>query len=325
MALVAEALVAAAEDEHLVDDGRWRALVRNVESLRLGPLGVSMRAAPERPPHRDIARLVVALSEHAWQDGRLVLLRLDEVQNVDDPDLLSQLLVAVGDALAETALRRRPDGREVERSLPLAVYLSGLPEFMDSATTREGATFTRRFQTSLLPPLSDEDLDESLEPMVLDGWRVLGEDGPAVVRLASEAAEHIVQLASGDPYIFQLSGQRAWDADESEVISLEHVVAGWRTARAEALRHATRQLDRVPDRERQLLATMARLAPDERTATRLAQEMGYESASQIGTAAMRLEVTRGLIQRGRPYTFTFPLIERFLRGEWPDVAAPGAS
>lgn len=323
LALVAEALLVAAEEEGLAATRDVAELLDRVESLRLGPLGVSVRQRTAGPPHRDLARLLIELSEHAWARQRLVLVRIDEIQNVDDADVLSQLLVAVGDALAETVSRDAPGGQDVERSLPLAVYMSGLPEFGESATSRGGATFTRRFQTELLPPLTDENVEEALEPMVLRGWDVLGPDGPVTIRLAPAAARRLTIVAAGDPYILQLAGQRAWDASTDDVITLKHVIDGWRRARAEAVRHAVRQLDRLPERERRLLEAMAELPPDERTATRLAQAMGYDNATQIGTAAQRLEVTRGLIDRGKPYSFRVPLVERFLQGRWPDVDANG--
>jgi len=125
--------------------------------------------------------------------------------------------------------------------VPLTVYLTGLPEFTDVATSRGGATFTRRFTTTLLEPIDDDD-----------------------------------------------------------------VIRGWSRARPEATRHVERLLERLPEKERQMLDVMAGLPPDQRPLTNIAREMGYEAASQAGPTAMRLDANRGIIERrGRsePYVF----------------------
>ncbi|MBW3653503.1 MAG: hypothetical protein KY433_07915 [Actinobacteria bacterium] len=57
--------------------------------------------------------------------------------------------------------------------------------------------------------------------------------------------------------------------------------------------HVERQLDRLPPAERALLEVMADLPAEERTATRIAREMGYDKASQIGPTAQRLDTVRG--------------------------------
>ena len=85
----------------------------------------------------------------------------------------------------------------------------------------------------------------------------------------------------------------------------------------EARSHVERQLDRLADKERQLLEAMAQLGLQERTATAIAHELGYGSATQIGTAAQRLDSIRGLIVRGKPYHSRVRTVEAYLTGTWP--------
>lgn len=80
----------------------------------------------------------------------------DEVQNVTDNELMSQTLVALGDALAHEEPHQAPGGTTMELTLPVAVFLTGLPEFRDYASAPSRATFARRFETELLDPISDD-------------------------------------------------------------------------------------------------------------------------------------------------------------------------
>lgn len=58
---------------------------------------------------------------------------------------------------------------QVSRALPIAVYLTGLPEFADMTDGRTGATFARRFQTTTLEAIDDDDLGSALQPFLIEG------------------------------------------------------------------------------------------------------------------------------------------------------------
>jgi hypothetical protein len=279
-------------------------------------VGVRMAEASPVPPHVLLSRLLVEVGRAAARDDRVVVIHLDEAQNVDSDEGLSQLLVSLGDALAHTEREELPGGT-ADVTLPLAVYLSGLPEFADQASSRAGATFARRFATTLLEPLSDDDLQTALLPFVRHGWPVATPDGPATVTMAPGAAAAIVAACHGDPFLFQLAGQHAWDAGTGERIVASDVTRGWRRARHEARRHVERLLERLPAAERTMLEAMASLPPEERTATRIARIMGYERASQAAPTAQRLDTIRGIIRRGSPYTFRVRTVEAYLTSDWP--------
>lgn len=317
LVLLAEAIEHGIDDQGLATDrrvGDWFGRLREV-----GAAGVSiaMDGPDPSPLHRTVFHALVRLAEIAADNDRAVLVRIDEAQNCD-PKTLSQILVALGDALATTRPITDVAGTPHDRALPLAVYLTALPEFHDLATAQAGATFGRRFAPVTLGPIDDADLHQALQPFTGDGWPVAGPDGPNRVVAEAAALERLVEVVLGDPFLFQLAGQRAWEAGTGAVVTLNDVEAGWAVAASEARRHVSRMLDRVPDRERAVLAAMAELDPDDRSAHNIARHMGHDSSAQIGSATRRLEDVRGLIVRGRTgYRFTSRTIDAYLAGGWP--------
>ena len=86
---------------------------------------------------------------------------------------------------------------------------------------------------------------------------------------------------------------------------------------SEAAAHVERILERLPEKERELVDAMAQLPPVNRTATEIAKTMGLADATKLGQFAQRLDTTRGIISRGKPYTFRHRAIEAYLTSEWP--------
>ena len=206
----------------------------------------------------------------------------------------------------------------IERALPIAVYLTGLPEFADMTGARKGATFARRFRTTTLGAIDDDALMSALQPFVTGGWPI-ADDAGGVGRVFMEPAAQraIVEFAHGELFLFQLAGERAWYAGTDDLITAEHVRTGWRDAAPEAEAHVQRILDRLLPRERHFLEAMAALPPEERTLTNIARSMGYERTTDAGPTAQRLDLTRGIIRRGRPYDFRHRAVGAYLTSEWP--------
>jgi hypothetical protein len=198
--------------------------------------------------------------------------------------------------------------------------LTGLPEFDDASGARKGATFTRRFATTVLAPIDDDDLRSALRPFVATGWEVAdGEGGVSLIRMEPEAAEAIVDVCRGEPFLFQLAGERAWYAGSGQVITRREVMDGWQEAEGEATSHVERILERLPQREREFVMAMAALSPKERTHTRIATEAGFTKATDAGPSSQRLDRVRGIIKRGKPYSFRHRAVEAFLTSDWPEV------
>ncbi len=72
-------------------------------------------------------------------------------------------------------------------------------------------------------------------------------------------------------------------------------------------------------RERQFVEAMAQLDPHDRTLKRIAREIGLQSGTQAGTTAQRLDTVRGIIDRGRPYSFRHRAVEAYLASGWPTL------
>ena len=311
--LSAAAGLAAAREKRIGD------LLSRVETVAASGVSLSVRAQDGPEPYIALTDLLIEIGRAAIRHGDvMVVIHIDEVQNISDENARSQLLIALGDALTHEETVDVPGGLQIERGLPIAVYLTGLPEFADMTGARKGATFARRFRTTTLGAIDDDALMSALQPFVTEGWPI-ADDAGGVGRVFMEPAAQraIVELAHGEPFLFQLAGERAWYAGTDDLITAEHVRTGWRDAAPEAEAHVQRILDRLPPRERHFLEAMAALPPEERTLTNIARSMGYERTTDAGPTAQRLDLTRGIIRRGRPYRFHHRAVGAYLTSEWP--------
>lgn len=320
--LVAAAILKLADQAGLPAsrESRIGELLGRVQAVAVNGLSLSLRQSAGPEPHLALTELLIEVGRAAIGQGAVALIHLDEVQNIGDDHALSQLLIALGDALTHEEPVTVPGGAWVARSLPLAVYLTGLPDFEDVAGARQGATFARRFKTTTLTALADEDVASALQPFVLEGWPVPDDDGGlARIWMEPAAAAAIVQLCHGEPFLFQLAGEQAWYHGSGSAITAEHVRQGWRTARPEAMAHVERILARLPQRETAFVRAMAELPPPDRTLTRIAQQLGYSKTTDAGPTAQRLDTVRGIVSRGRPYSFRHRAVEAYLTSDWPNV------
>lgn len=294
-------------------------LLRRIETVAASGISLSVRAPDGPDAYTALTDLLVEIGRSALrQQGVMVILHVDEVQNIADEHTRSQLLVALGDALTHEEPATAPGGVRMDRALPIAVYLTGLPEFADMAGARTGATFARRFQTTFLGAIDDEALMTALQPFVTEGWPVANDAGGTDrVFMEPKAQRAIVDLARGEPFLFQLAGERAWYAGTDNLITPDHVRTGWTTAAPEAEAHVQRILDRLPAREREFIEAMAELAPEKRSLTNIARKMGHAKATDAGPTAQRLDLNRRIIQRGRPYRFQHRAVEAYLTSAWP--------
>jgi hypothetical protein len=299
---------------------RLGGLFGRVQSLAVSGVSLGLREAEGQEPHTVLTELLVEVGRAAIDRGNVVLIHLDEIQNITDERVLSQVLIALGDVITRKVEVEVPAIGLIERSLPVAVYLSGLSEFDDASGARKGATFTRRFKTTTLAPLDDDDLRGALQQFVVPGWLVAdGNGGETLIRMEPKAAEAIVEVCRGEPFLFQLAGERAWYAGSRDVITRGDVLSGWRGAQAEATAHVERILGRLPQRELDFLHAMAKLTPSERNLTRIAAEAGFDKSTDAGPPSQRLDRVRGIITRGKPYSFRHRAVEAYLTSDWPDV------
>ncbi len=197
------------------------------------------------------------------------------------------------------------------------MYLSGLPDFEDLAAAA-GATFSRRFRTMELEALEEGDLREALRPFTTDGWPILGEAGEIRVVMEVDAVDLLVDLPVGDPFLFQLAGEAAWNAGTGPVITAEEARRGWQTARREVLRYAESRLRGLSDLQLEVLRAAAAQPVQDRTASDVARAIGRRSSAEIASTTRALDVDHRLIRRraGR-IDFRSPAVEAYLAGGWP--------
>ncbi|WP_414171588.1 hypothetical protein [Clavibacter tessellarius] len=231
---------------------RIKEAIARVEAVAAAGLSLTVREASDTSgpePYTSLTALLVEVGRAAMRKGRVALVHVDEVQNITDERTLSQLLIALGDAITHEEEVAIPGGAHVRRSLPIAVYLTGLPDFEDRAGAHKGATFARRFRTTVLTAIDDEDIRAALQDFVLPGWEVADGSGRTRrIRMDQDAAAAIVDLCRGEPFLFQLAGERAWYAGSGPTITRAEVHAGWRGAEREAAAHVERILERLPPR-----------------------------------------------------------------------------
>lgn len=320
--IVAAALLRLADSAGLRSSARQGLLdlFTRVEQLAVSGFSVTVRQDQGPEAFTSLFELLVEIGQAAIEQDKVVLVHIDEVQNISDEAALSQLLIALGDALAHQVDVVAPGGVVIERFLPIAVYLTGLPDFEDMAGARKGATFARRFRTVTLTSIDEPDLAQALQPFVIDGWTTPAADGSTeLVHMTPDAVRALIALCCGEPFLFQLAGQRAWNASTSPVITDDDVRSGWQGAEGEASAHVERILNRLPSREREFVEAMAALDPSERTLTTIAERMGLPSAANVGPFSQRLDTVRGIIIRGKPYSFRNRAVEAYLSTDWPHV------
>lgn len=313
--LASRAGLANAREKRIAD------LIGRVESVSVGPASLGLHPAEGSLPHEALKDLLIEIGRAARKRGNtMVLIHLDEIQNIDDDAALSQLLIALGDALVYEEECEAPGGVFFSEALPIAVYLTGLPEFEERAGASRGATFVRRFRTMTLKPLAADDLRLALDVFTRSGWKMAAQDGTvSSIRMEREAREMIVDMSAGDPFLFQLAGERAWYAGSGDVVTADDAARGWETAKGEAEDHVARILERLPPKEREFIEIMAELDPSERSMTRIARQAGYAKATTVGPLARRLDEKRGLIVRGKPvYKFRHRAVEAYLTTDWPE-------
>ncbi len=261
-----------------------------------------------------VRALLIEVGRAGRREGRLVVLRLDEVQNAP-VDGLSSLLTVLGDALAETVEETDPAGGAHAVYLPIVVYLSGLPSLRRRAADA-GTTFSRRFLVSQLEPLDEPALRTALAPF-RNGWEALSDHGPVTVTMTRGCQDHIVDRCLGDPFLFQLAGDAAWVAATSPQIDADDARRGWRSAAREARQYVESRYEHLAAGQRAYLEAAAAIDDDRRTSSAIALSLG-STARQLGSTLEALVSAHGLLARTDGHvTFRSPAVERHLRGEWP--------
>lgn len=292
-------------------------LLARIDAVTLPLVGGGIEVGPATAdPIGEVTEVLEEVCALARRDGRLVLVRIDEVQNAD-PDGLSRLLTVLADALEATTTEVDVTGTARERALPLLVYVSGLPDFR-RLVADAGATFARRFRTFDLEYLEPHELRHALHPFTREGWPVLGDDGPIRVHMAPGAIDLVVDRCLGDPFLFQLAGEAAWRAGDGTTITADEARRGWDLIRREVLRYVQGRLGDLSDLQVSVLHAAAGLAEDARTGDAVAKALGRGSSAEIASTLQSLDRVHGVLRREAGWLrFRSEAVRRHLAGGWP--------
>jgi len=240
----------------------------------------------------DVTDLFLAVGEAGRERGRGVLLAVDELQCLDEPEL-SALITAVH--------------RTTQRDLPLVLVGAGLPALPSLAG--EAKSYAERlFEFPLIGSLEPDDAAAAIAVPCRAGG----------VDITPEAVTAIVGHSGAYPYFLQEWGYHVWNA--TEVPPIERADVERATPRVLAHLDANFfrvRVERLTPSERAYLQAMAALGPGPHRSADIAAELGV----RVGSVAPRRNVliSKGLLlspSRGET-AFTVPLFDEFLRRAAP--------
>ncbi|MFT2690286.1 hypothetical protein [Clavibacter zhangzhiyongii] len=93
--------------------------IARVETVAAAGLSLTVRGGSEQSgpePYTALTALLVEVGRAAMRHERVALVHIDEVQNITDERTLSQLLIALGDAITHEEEVAVPGGARVRRS-----------------------------------------------------------------------------------------------------------------------------------------------------------------------------------------------------------------
>ena len=204
------------------------------------------------------------------------------------------------------------------QGLPLMLVLAGLPNLFRKLV--ESRTYAERmFRVRVMDRLSPQESEEAVRKPI--------EDDDCPLRLADESVREIVERSGGYPYFLQFFGKEAYEA----LIRQASTGGSCRVPFSEIERRLdfdffAGRWDRLTERQRELLAVIARLEnADSRFAVKDIEARSREllerpfSASHIVQMLGVLE-RQGLVFKNRRarYAFAVPLLGQFLRREHTD-------
>jgi hypothetical protein len=244
----------------------------------------------------DLQDLLLAAGRAAQAAGTVLVLIIDELQYVPEPQLAALI----------TALHRCS-----QEQLPVTMVAAGLPQLR--AQTGEAKSYAERlFDFPMIGELDEGPATDAIvKPAEVEG-----------VQYEHSAVARILEQTKRYPYFLQEWGKHAWDAADQSPISLEDVEAGAQSALAalDASFFMVR-FDRLTPSEKRYIRAMAELGAGPHRSGDIADVLGREVSSLAPTRA-------SLIKKGMVWSpshgataFTVPLFHEFMKrvmpgGDW---------
>lgn len=242
----------------------------------------------------DLREMLAAVGAAAAERGTAVVLCVDELQYVPEPQLASLIM-----ALHAAAQERRP----------ITMVAAGLPQLVG----RSGRAKTYAERLFVFASVDSLDSEAARTALTVPAAR---ED----VTFEPAAVDEILARTRGYPYFLQEWGKHSWNVADASPIT----IADARQATVEALAELDGgffrvRFDRLTPAERRYMRAMAELGPG--------PHRSGDVAAALGRAVTTVAPTRNsLIAKGMLYSpahgdtaFTVPLYDGFMRRIMPEL------
>ena len=242
----------------------------------------------------DLSDLLAVVADAADASGTAVVLYLDELQYLAEPELAA-LIVALHDAS--------------QRQRPVTMLAAGLPQVLAQAG-RAKSYAERLFEFVSLDRLGESAAKAALcVPVERQG-----------VVFTDDAVQLLLKQTHGYPYFLQELGKHSWDVADHSPIQRKDVKRATREALAELDASFFRvRFDRLTRTERLYLRAMAELGPGPHRSGDIAARLGRKVTA---VAPLR----NALIAKGMLYSpahgdtaFTVPLFDGFMKRIMPEL------
>jgi hypothetical protein len=240
----------------------------------------------------DLGTLLIQVGAAARAAGTSVVLFIDELQYVEEPQMAALI----------SALHRC-----AQEQLPVTIVGAGLPQLR--ARMGEAKSYAERlFDFPEIGPLSPPDAREAIvRPAENEG-----------ANIEDQAVDLIITKTQGYPYFLQEWGKHAWDIAAASPIRYEDVLNASDEAVAALDESFFRvRFDRLTPTEKKYLRAMAELGPEPHRSGDIADEL-RRSVSSFGPTRA------GLIAKGMIWSpthgdtaFTVPLFDEFMKRIMP--------
>lgn len=236
----------------------------------------------------DLSELALDLAESATELGVGVAVFVDEMQDLDTPEL-----AAICTAVHESG----------QRSAPFYVVGGGLPNL--PAVLSEAKSYAERLFA--YRPIGQLGHDAAALALL----RPAEQQG---VRWAGRAVDQMIDASSGYPYFLQEFAKATWDYAPGPGIGLDDVSVGIRVGREKLDAGFYRsRWNRATPAEREYMVAMAPDGDAPSSSGEVARRLGRTSMQQVGPARAKL-INKGLLyapQRGL-IAFTVPGMAGFV-------------
>src|SRR5262245_20881624 len=241
---------------------------------------------------QDLAALLEVIGEAAGRANTALVLFVDELQYVEEPQLEALI----------TALHRC-----AQRKLPITLVGAGLPQ-LRARMGRAKSYAERLFDFPEVDALPNPAARAALT-------KPANEQG---VQFEPAALQEILETTQGYPYFLQEWGKHCWDvADKSPITLRDAVQASHEVTAALDASFFRVRFDRLTPTEKLYLRAMAALGPGPHRSGDIAEQLGRKVTS---LAPVRSElIAKGMVWSPNhgDTAFTVPLFDQFMRRIMP--------